>query len=103
MMNERHHRTIKLIDRAIDHPELGPVWQAEGREQTRIIIARYIELRIRAGQFRKVRSVRLAARMVIETVATWAIHIHWDQSPEDFDPDEARENAIDFLVRGLIA
>ena len=102
-LNERHHRAIKLIDRAIDHPELGPIWQAAGREQTRITIARYIELRVQSGQFRRVRSVRLAARMIVETVATWAIHIHWDPAPEDFDPEEARENAIDFLVRGLIA
>ena len=48
-------------------------------------------------------SVRLAARMIIEVVATWAIHIHWDRAPEAFDPDEARENAIAFLVRGLLA
>ncbi len=102
-MNERYHRSIELIDRAVDHPELGEVWQTAGREQARVAMARYIELRVRAGQFRDVSNIRLAARMIIETVATWAIHIHWDRAPEDFDPDEARENAIDFLVRGLLA
>ncbi len=101
--NERYHRTIKLIDRAVDHPELGPIWQSAGREQIRVAMARYIESRIEAGQFRAVPHIRLAARMLIEIVATWAIHIHWDRNPEDFDPDEARENAIDFMVRGLIA
>jgi hypothetical protein len=40
--------------------------------------------------------------MIIEVIATWAIHIKWDRSPEDFDPSEARENAIDFLVAALI-
>jgi hypothetical protein len=40
--------------------------------------------------------------MLIEVCTTWAVHIKWDRSPEDFDPDEARENAIDFLVRALV-
>jgi AcrR family transcriptional regulator len=102
-LNARHHRSIKLLDRCIDHPELGPIWQAEGREGPRLALARYVECRVRAGQLRPVVSARLAARMIVEVVATWAIHIHWDRAPEAFDPDEARENAIAFLVRGLLA
>jgi AcrR family transcriptional regulator len=98
----RHHRSIKLMDRCTDHPELGPIWQAEGREGPRLALARYVAQRVRAGQFRPVVSVRLAARMIVEIVATWAIHIHWDRAPEAFDPDQARENAVAFLVRGLI-
>jgi hypothetical protein len=41
--------------------------------------------------------------MIIEVCSTWAIHIKWDRAPEEFDPDEARENAIDFLVAALAA
>jgi AcrR family transcriptional regulator len=103
LLTEANHRSIKLADRCTDHPEIGEVWQTIGREGSRVAFARYVEMRVRAGQFRRVRSVRLAARMIIETVATWAIHLHWDPAPERFDPDEARENAIDFLVRGLVA
>ncbi|MEN8181640.1 MAG: helix-turn-helix domain-containing protein [Myxococcota bacterium] len=102
LLTERNRRGIKLIDRCMDHPELGPIWQTAGREDSRAAMARYIEQRIRAGQLREVTSVRLAARIVIEIIATWAIHIYWDRAPEVFDPDEARENAIDFMVRGLI-
>jgi hypothetical protein len=40
---------------------------------------------------------------VIETCSTWAIHIYWDRSPEHYDRVEARENAVEFMVRGLIA
>lgn len=40
---------------------------------------------------------------VIETCATWAVHIHWDRAPEHYDPEAARANAIEILVRGLIA
>ncbi len=102
-MLDRYHRAIKLIDRCVDHPELGHLWQTLGREQSRAALARYLEKRIRAGQVRRVPNLRLAARLVIETLTTWAVHIRWDRCPEDHDPDEARENAIEFLVRGLLA
>jgi AcrR family transcriptional regulator len=98
---EHFCRAIKLIDRCGDHPELQAVWQAEGREPVRDALARYLETRMRSGQLRKVSNTRLAARMIIEVSTTWAIHIKWDRSPENFDPDEARENAIDFLVHSL--
>jgi AcrR family transcriptional regulator len=96
------HR-IKLLDRCLDHPELANLWQTQGREQPRRAIARYIEQRIAVGQIRPVPSIRLAARIVIETVATWAVHIHWDRAPEVFELQEMRTNAIDFLVRALRA
>lgn len=101
LMHANRH-AIKLLDRCMDHPELSGLWQVAGREQTRGALLRYLELRTAAGQFRRFRSPRLAARLVIETCTTWAVHIHWDRSPEDFDPDEARANAIEFLVRGLV-
>jgi len=98
---ERFRSAIKLIDRGADHPELGDLWQSEGREALRVALARYLEARMQTGQLPARSNVRLAARMIVEVVTTWAVHIHWDRSPEDFDADEARENAIDFLVRGL--
>jgi AcrR family transcriptional regulator len=99
---ERFHRAIKLIDRCSDHPELQEIWQTHGREEPRLALVRYLSKRMEAGQLRRVPNVRLAARMIIEVCSTWAIHIKWDRSPEDFDPDEARENAIDFVVSALV-
>jgi AcrR family transcriptional regulator len=101
-LQERNHRAIKLIDRCTDHAELGGIWQVAGRESTRAAMVRYIASRVEARQFRAVPNVRLAARMIIEVITTWAVHIKWDRSPEDFDPDAARENAVDVLVRSLI-
>ncbi len=46
---------------------------------------------------------RLVARTVLENCVTWSVQIHWDRAPEIFDPAEARETSIDFLVRGLLA
>ncbi len=98
---ERFHRAIKLIDRCADHPELRQIWQTQGREAPRAALVRYLTRRMAGGQLRQVASVRLAARMIIEVATTWAVHIKWDRSPEDFDPNEARENVIDFVVAAL--
>lgn len=97
-----HRCAIKLLDRCLDHPELAGLWQSQGREGTRLALARYIEHRIKTGHFRPVENLRLSARIVIETCATWAVHIHWDRAPESFDATEAREQVLDFLVRGLL-
>jgi AcrR family transcriptional regulator len=102
LMTQNRHR-IKLLDRCMDHPELAGLWQAEGREGVRRALARYIEKRAAAGVFRPVANLRLAARIVVETCATWAVHIHWDRAPEVFDPNEVREAVIEHLVRGLLA
>ncbi len=99
---ENNHRSIKLIDRAIDHPELGAYWQSKGRVATRTRLADYIESRVEAGQFRNLPDFRLAARLVIEVISTWAMHIKWDPAPEEFDPSAARANAIAFLMHGLL-
>lgn len=98
---ERFCCSIKLVDRCSDYPELQAIWQAEGREAPRAALTRYLETRMQAGQLRKMPSVQLAARMIVEVCTTWAIHIKWDRSPEAFDPSEARENAIAFLVNAL--
>jgi AcrR family transcriptional regulator len=100
---ERGRHIIKMLDRAADHPEVGRIWQRVGRADARDAMTRYIEKRAAAGQLRPIENPRLAARTVIETCATWAVHIYWDRSPEDYDRIEARENAIDFLVRALLA
>ncbi len=99
---ERFCRSIKLIDRCSEHPELGNIWQTSGREAPRAALVQYLEARIAAGQIRVVNNPRLAARIIIETCTTWAVHIKWDRSPEDFDPDEARENVVEFLATSLL-
>jgi AcrR family transcriptional regulator len=101
MFDNRH--AIKLLDRCGDHPEIRDLWQTEGREQPRLMIARYLELRAGTGQFRAFSDVRIAARVLIETVATWAVHIHWDRMPERLDAAASRETTIDFLVSGFVA
>jgi AcrR family transcriptional regulator len=100
---ERHHRGIKLVDRcALDHPELAAEWQRQGREGIRDLIVEYLDSRIRAKQLRPVSDPQLAARLVIETITTWAVHIKWDRFPQKFDPKAAQDHVVEFLVRALL-
>ncbi len=100
---ETHCRGIKLVDRCWDHPELGSLWQERGREAPRDQLAEYFELRMRVGQIRPQPDPRLVARIAIETIATWAMHIKWDPAPEPLDPVESKESVIEFIARGLLS
>jgi AcrR family transcriptional regulator len=100
---ETHCRRIKLVDRCWDHPELGSVWQERGREAPRLRLAEYFDLRMRAGQLRLHPNPRLAARIAVETISTWAMHIKWDPMPEPLDPLESKQAVIEFIARGLLS
>jgi AcrR family transcriptional regulator len=100
---EQNRHVIKMLDRSIGHPEVERVWQRAGRVDSRDALTRYIEMRAAEGQFRPVENSRLAARVVVEACATWAVHIYWDRSPEEYDRVEARENAVDMMARSLLA
>lgn len=101
-MLHRNRRATKLIDRCMDHPEIGAIWQRAGRETGRTALRRYLESRIDAGQLRRLENPRLVARITLETLTTWAVHIHWDRAPEPIDFDEAREVVVDFAMRPLL-
>ena len=102
LMHANRHG-IKLLDRCVDHPEIRDLWQTAGREQSLLLIARYLEERSRSGQFRPIEDVQFSARLLIEMVATWAVHIHWDRLPVTIDLSLAREHTIDFLAQGFLA
>ena len=92
---------IKLMDRCSDHPELGSMLYEEGRFAQLDLLSRYLEARIRAGSLRQVPDARAAARFVIEAVATWAVHVHWDPAPQAIDPSDAEQTLLQFVIAGL--
>lgn len=95
----RNRRALKLIDRcAIDHPGLASVWFEQGRYAQVALLATYLEQRVGQGKLRPVPNVQLAARMLLETVALWAIHMPWDASPRPFADDEVENAVVDLLV-----
>jgi len=99
----RNRRALKLVDRcAIDHPELASVWFEEGRYGQVALLATYFEKRIAEGRMRPVSNVSLTARMVLETIALWAIHMPWDPSPRPFADDEVENSVVDMLVHAHV-
>jgi AcrR family transcriptional regulator len=95
----RNRRALKLVDRcAVDHPELASVWFEEGRYGQVALLAAYLEKRVAEGKLRPVPNVQLAARMVLETVALWAIHMPWGASPRPFAAEAVEGAVVDLLV-----
>ncbi len=95
----RNRRALKLVDRcAVDHPELAAVWFEEGRWGQVALIGSYLEKRIADGHLRAVPSVPIAARMLLETIALWAIHMPWDPSPRPFAEADVENAVVDMLV-----
>lgn len=96
----RNRCALELIDRcAVDRPELAKVWFEQGRYGQVGLLAAYFEERAASGYLREVPNVDLAARMVLETIALWAIHMPWDPSPRPFSGDEVEDAVVDLLVR----
>jgi len=98
-----HRVGIKLLDRcAHDHPELAAVWYATGREGVQDLLRRYIEDRIRRGRLAPVEDPAITARVVLETAVFWAVHRHWDPSPQALDEKMAKRAVVEFVVRALL-
>jgi len=98
------HRTgIKLLDRcALDYPDLAKAWYGAGREGAVSLLTRYLEDRTRRGRFRPFDDGAVAARIVLETLVFWAVHRHWDPSPQPVAEASARRTALEFLTRALV-
>lgn len=95
----RNRRALKLVDRcALDHPELASVWFEQGRYGQVALLTTYLEARIADGSVRPLPNVQIAARMVLENIALWAIHMPWDVAPRPFPDDEVESSIADLLV-----
>jgi AcrR family transcriptional regulator len=95
----KNRRALKLVDRcAVDHPQLAAVWFDQGRWSQVALLESYLERRIAQGRLRAVPNVALAARMMLETIASWAIHMPWDPSPRPVAEDAAENAVVDMLV-----
>ncbi len=98
----RHRTAIELIDRCgADHPELAATFYEEGRFTQLELLVRYLESRIRKGKLAPVPDPTVAARLIIETIATWAVHIHWDPAPQPIEPEAAEETVVQLVVRAI--
>jgi AcrR family transcriptional regulator len=95
--------TVKLVDRcAPEYPELAAVWFGEGRYAQQQLLAQLLEKRARRKRYRRAESSQVVARTVIESIAFWAMHRHFDASPQAVDDALAERTLIDLLVHGLL-
>jgi AcrR family transcriptional regulator len=98
----RNRTGIKLVDRcAVEYPALAKVWFTQGREALLVQLTQYLERGIRARRLRPVPNPLVAARLIIETLVFWAVHRHWDLSPQPFDPRIAQDTVVQMLVGAL--
>jgi hypothetical protein len=66
------------------------------------LLTQYIRRRVRGRKFAPVPSERIAARVFLETISTWAVHIHWDAAPDEIPGVEARASVRHYLTRALL-
>ena len=98
----RNRAGIKLIDRCSpDHPELAAVWYGSGREGALALLRRYLGDRIARGKLRPVVDLDVTARITLETIVFWAVHRHWDPSPQAVDDATAEDCAVEFIANSL--
>lgn len=108
VIDEFYERTLltrqaaDVVERsARDVPELAAVFYGKVRNDLFGRMERLIARRIASGHYRD-GDTKVLARMVIETVTTFARHIYNDLGPPAFDLAKARPVIVATLVRGIV-
>ena len=95
---------IKLLDRsALDWPELAALWSGHWRAGLVNQLSRYLDLRVSQDLLSPVPDTKAWARFVIETVAFFALHRHYDPFPTPMSDAIAEDTAVCALVRATSA
>ena len=102
-MVARNRRGTTLLERsALDHPELAQLYYQRMRRGLIERLTEYLRRRIRQRAFRPVPDVAAAARLIIETVAWFAMHRHGDPDPVAFDDRVGIETVATVLVNAFV-
>lgn len=100
---DRHRTSLKLLDRcAGDYPELARIWFGQGREALMASLVRYLDARSQSGYVRPVPDLGVAARVILETVMFWAVHRHWDPTPQRAAARGAEDTVIQLLREAVL-
>ena len=99
----RNRLALKLVDRcAADYPELASVWFGEGRRAQQQLLVELIKTRANEKSFRRIDNPDVVARTILETLAFWAMHRHFDPSPQAVDDEAAERAVVDLIAHGLL-
>lgn len=100
----RHRVGIKLLDSsALDWPELAALWSGYWRAKLVKQLSRYLQLRILHHALRPVPDAVAWARLIVETVAFFALHRHYDAHPTPVGEKVAEDTVVAALVRATAA
>jgi AcrR family transcriptional regulator len=98
-----NYHGIRLMEAcALDHPELADHWHNEARYAYLELLARYLDVRHAAGALTLAAEAPAVARFIIETTTTWAVHIHFDSSPQALPIESIEKTVMHFLRAGLL-
>jgi AcrR family transcriptional regulator len=96
---EQGASAIKLVERcARDWPELAHAFFFGLRQTTIANLATYLKRSVRAGTLQPMPNPEIAARLIVETIAWFAMHRRGDVDGQDMDDDAARESVVYALV-----
>jgi AcrR family transcriptional regulator len=100
---DRSHRRVRLIEASAKNwPELAELFYARSRSAFIDLWTAYLGTRIEAGFLRRVPDTAVAARVIIETVAWFAMHRYGDPDGGKIPGDMARSTVVDILLNGLL-
>jgi AcrR family transcriptional regulator len=99
----RNRLALKLVDScAADYPDLARAWFVEGRSAQVQLLSELLKSRGAKKRYRRVDEPDVIARTLIEAVAFWALHRHFDPSPQVTDDATAEKALINLVTQGLV-
>jgi AcrR family transcriptional regulator len=108
VIDELYQRTLTtreaadVLERsARDVPELAAVFYGKGRRALFARLERLVARRVASGHYHD-RDPRVLARIIAETVTTFARHIYADVESPAFDLTAARPIIVETLVGGIV-
>ena len=91
---------IKLLDRsALDWPELAALWSGHWRAALVDQLSRYLDLRVSQRLLSPVPDSKAWGRFIVETVAFFALHRHYDPFPTVMSEKVAEDTVENALIR----
>jgi len=98
----QYYLTIRILDRSSrEWPELSALFVKEVRAPLLEKLESYLVKRIQQKLIRSEIDVAAVSRLIVETIAWFAMHRKFSPGPITISDDRARQSSLDFLVAGL--
>lgn len=100
----RHRVAIKLVDRcAAEIPDLAQVWYGQGRDQQVDLLEELLDAGRSSGALVVPGDSAFIARTIVELVALWAVHCHFEANAGSVPNDESEIASTlgEFIARAI--